>query len=58
MTNERGLIALAAIFFAKGNPYWTAAVAAPLRHRDGAVRAPAADHRARRRSSCSSSPTW
>jgi simple sugar transport system permease protein len=27
MTNERGLIALAAIFFAKGNPYWTAAVA-------------------------------
>lgn len=27
MTAERGLIALAAIFFAKGNPYWTAAVA-------------------------------
>jgi len=27
MTNERGLIALAAIFFANGNPYWTAAVA-------------------------------
>lgn len=27
MTNERGLIAMAAIFFAKGNPYWTAAVA-------------------------------
>ena len=27
MTNERGLIALAAIFFAKGNPYATAAVA-------------------------------
>lgn len=27
MTNERGLIALAAIFFAKGNPYWTALVA-------------------------------
>ena len=27
MTNERGLIALAAIFFAKGNPYGTAAVA-------------------------------
>jgi ABC-type uncharacterized transport system permease subunit len=27
MTNERGLIALAAIFFAKGNPYWTAAAA-------------------------------
>lgn len=27
MTNERGLIALAAIFFAKGNPYWTAVVA-------------------------------
>src|SRR5262249_49934760 len=27
MTNERGLIALAAIFFAKGQPFWTAAVA-------------------------------
>lgn len=27
MTNERGLIALAAIFFAKGNPYATAGVA-------------------------------
>jgi simple sugar transport system permease protein len=27
MTNERGLIALAAIFFANGNPYWTAGVA-------------------------------
>jgi ABC-type uncharacterized transport system permease subunit len=27
MTNERGLIALAAIFFANGNPFWTAAVA-------------------------------
>jgi len=27
MTNERGLIALAAIFFAKGNPFWTAIVA-------------------------------
>ena len=27
MTNERDLIALAAIFFANGNPYWTAAVA-------------------------------
>jgi simple sugar transport system permease protein len=27
MTNERGLIALAAIFFARGNPYWTALVA-------------------------------
>jgi simple sugar transport system permease protein len=27
MTNERGLIALAAIFFANGNPYWTAVVA-------------------------------
>ena len=27
MTNERGLIALAAIFFARGNPYLTAAVA-------------------------------
>ncbi|HLH51583.1 MAG TPA: ABC transporter permease [Roseiarcus sp.] len=27
MTNERGLIALAAIFFANGDPYWTAAVA-------------------------------
>lgn len=27
MTAERGLIALAAIFFAKGNPFWTAAVA-------------------------------
>lgn len=27
MTNERGLIALAAIFFANGNPYWTAALA-------------------------------
>lgn len=27
MTAERGLIALAAIFFAKGNPYWTALVA-------------------------------
>jgi simple sugar transport system permease protein len=27
MTNERGLIALAAIFFAKGKPFWTAAVA-------------------------------
>src|SRR5260370_12302380 len=25
MTNERGLIALAAIFVANGNPYWTAA---------------------------------
>jgi threonine dehydrogenase-like Zn-dependent dehydrogenase len=24
MTNERGLIALAVIFFANGNPYWTA----------------------------------
>lgn len=27
MTAERGLIALAAIFFAKGNPFWTAIVA-------------------------------
>jgi ABC-type uncharacterized transport system permease subunit len=27
MTNERGLIALAAIFFARGNPYFTALVA-------------------------------
>jgi ABC-type uncharacterized transport system permease subunit len=27
MTNERGLIALAAIFFARGNPYFTAIVA-------------------------------
>ena len=27
MTNERGLIALAAIFFARGNPYYTTAVA-------------------------------
>ena len=27
MTNERGLIVLAAIFFANGNPYGTAAVA-------------------------------
>ena len=26
-TNERGLIALAAIFFANGDPFWTAAVA-------------------------------
>jgi simple sugar transport system permease protein len=27
MTNDRGLIAIAAIMFAKGNPYWTAVVA-------------------------------
>ena len=27
MTHERGLIALAAIFFARGNPYFTALVA-------------------------------
>src|SRR3984957_3172982 len=27
MINDRGLIALAAIFFAKGNPFWTAIVA-------------------------------
>jgi general nucleoside transport system permease protein len=27
MTNDRGLIAIAAVIFAKGNPYWTAGIA-------------------------------
>ena len=42
MTNERGLIALAAIFFANGNPYWTAAVALLVRHGDRAFGSAAA----------------
>ena len=47
MTNERGLIALAAIFFARGNPYLHGAGRAAVRHRHRAFGAAAADDRAR-----------
>ena len=46
MTNERGLIALAAIFFASGNPYAHCRRRNAVRHGNRAIGSPAAVNRA------------